>query len=78
LALAAPENLRHENLDCACGGRRRVVAFVTNTAKAVEILEDLGLPSQPPSLARARGPPRQEELFERPAGELADPVYPDR
>ena len=27
---------------------------------------------------RARGPPRQEELFERPVGELAaDPVYPE-
>jgi hypothetical protein len=50
---------------------------VTDTAKAVEILDELSLPSQPPSLARARGPPRQEGLFDRPAAELADPVYPD-
>ncbi len=54
-----------------------MVAFVTDTAKAVEILEALGLPSQTPRLARARGPPRQEELFERPVGEFADAVYPD-
>lgn len=52
--------------DYACGGRRQVVAFVTDTAKAVEILDELRLPSQPPSLARARGPPRQEQLFDRP------------
>lgn len=62
--------------DCACGGRRQVVAFVTDTAKAVEILEELGLPVEAPKLTRARGPPRQEELFERPVGEFtADPVY---
>jgi hypothetical protein len=43
--------------DCACGGRRQVVAFVTDTAKALEILEELGLPAEAPKLARARGPP---------------------
>jgi hypothetical protein len=50
---------------------------VTDPAKAVEILDELGLPSQPPRLARARWPPRQEEVFDRPLGEFADPVYPD-
>ena len=50
---------------------------MSDTAKAVEILEELGLPSQPPRLARARGPPRQEELFERSVGQFTDPVYPD-
>jgi hypothetical protein len=63
--------------DCACGGRP-VVAFVTDPAKAVEILEELGLSSQPPRLARARGPQWQEELFDRPVGEFTDPVYPHR
>jgi hypothetical protein len=48
-----------------------VVAFVSDRAQAVEILEKLGLPTRAPTIARARGPPRQEELF------AADPIYPD-
>ena len=39
-----------------------MVAFVTDEAKAVEILEKLGLPTEPPRTARARAPPVQEEL----------------
>jgi hypothetical protein len=67
-----------EIFNCAYGGRRRVVAIVSERAKVVEILKALGLPAEAPKLARARGPPRQEELFEQPSGELtADPVYPD-
>ncbi len=63
---------------CDCGGRRRVVAYVTDRAQAVEILEKLGLPTQAPTIARARGPPRQEELFDRPSGDFAaDPIHPD-
>ncbi len=55
-----------------------MVAFVSDRAQAVEILEKLGLPTQAPTIARARGPPRQEELFDRPSGDFAaDPTYPD-
>jgi len=66
-----------ELFDCACGGRRRVVAFVSDPEKAVEVLGKLGLPTEPPRLERARAPPVQEELFP-PAPEIfADPIYPD-
>ncbi len=65
-----------EIFNCDCGGRRRVVATVSDRARAVEILEKLGLPTQTPTIARARGPPRQEELFDRPSGDFAaDPIY---
>jgi hypothetical protein len=55
-----------------------VVAFVTDRAKVVEVLERLGLPTEPPRTARARAPPVQEKLFE-PASALfaADPIHPD-
>jgi hypothetical protein len=67
-----------EILECPCGGRRTVVAFITNRAKAVDILGALGLNTEPPKLARARAPPAQEELmFDRaPAAFAADPIYP--
>ncbi len=35
-----------EIFNCDCGGRRRVVAFVSDRAQAVEILEKLGLPTK--------------------------------
>jgi hypothetical protein len=35
-----------EIFQCDCGGRRRVVAFVSDRAQAVEILEKLGLPTR--------------------------------
>jgi hypothetical protein len=43
-------------LACPCGGRRRVVADVTERDAVVAILEHLGLPSCPPPIARARSP----------------------
>jgi hypothetical protein len=46
-----------EILRCPCGGRRRVTALVSDGAKAVEILEELGVELVEPQLARARGPP---------------------
>ncbi|MFN0061620.1 MAG: hypothetical protein ACKVPX_03780 [Myxococcaceae bacterium] len=49
-------------LQCTrCGQRRRVLAHVTGkSAKA--ILGHLGLPSRPPTLAPARGPPEPSWL----------------
>jgi hypothetical protein len=49
---------------CPCGGKRRVLALVTQPTTAQEILFNLGLgspPAQPP-LARARPPPPQLPL----------------
>ncbi|OJH36262.1 ATP-dependent helicase HrpA [Cystobacter ferrugineus] len=42
-----------------CGGRRKVLAYVTTPAGVRSILEHLGLPTQAPKRAPARGPPQQ-------------------
>jgi len=41
----------------ACGGRRRILAAITQAAVIRGILESLGLPAEPPVVAPARGPP---------------------
>jgi hypothetical protein len=46
-------------LACPCGGRRRVVADITEREVVVAILDQLGLPSCPPPIARARSPGRE-------------------
>jgi hypothetical protein len=43
-------------LACRCGGRLRVIALITEPAVARAILDSVGLPSQPPPVARARSP----------------------
>lgn len=44
-----------------CGGRRRILAAITEGRVVRAILEALGLPTEPPTVHPARGPP--EELF---------------
>ena len=39
-----------------CGGRLRFIAVITETDTAKRILDSMGLPSEPPPVARARGP----------------------
>jgi hypothetical protein len=43
-------------LRCDCGGRRRVIADITDERVAVAILRHLGLPTEAPPIARARDP----------------------
>lgn len=43
-------------LACRCGGRLRVIAVITEPAVTRAILDSVGLLSQPPPVARARGP----------------------
>jgi hypothetical protein len=45
-------------LACPCGGRRRVLCFITDTDVAREILTALGLPADIPIFASARAPPQ--------------------
>jgi hypothetical protein len=45
---------REDVLLCPCGGRRVVLAFVTEKKIVKEILEHLGLPSTGPPVAPAR------------------------
>ena len=41
-----------------CGGQVRILAFLTHPDITTPILEHLGLPTQPPSIASARDPPQ--------------------
>jgi hypothetical protein len=43
-------------LTCPCGRRRRVVADITERDVIVKILQHVGLPTEPPPIARARSP----------------------
>ena len=45
-----------------CGGRRKVLTFLTDPDVVHKILRHLGLPTQPPAIAAARPPP--EPAFE--------------
>ncbi len=46
-----------------CGGRRRVLTFLTDPPVLRAILEHLGLPADPPTVAPARPPPEPELPF---------------
>jgi hypothetical protein len=43
-----------------CGGRRKLIAFLTDGLVVRKILAHLGLPTEPPALAPARAPPEPE------------------
>jgi hypothetical protein len=51
-------------LACRCGGRLRVIALITEPAVAMAILDSVGLPSQPPPVARARSPDDHDSAAE--------------
>jgi len=53
--------LKEEVLLCArCGGRRRVVVWLTHSPAVRQVLEHLGLPADTPPLAPARGSPQPD------------------
>jgi len=43
-------------LACPCGGRRYILADITEPEVVLAILQHLGLPTEPPPVARARSP----------------------
>ncbi|WP_437518087.1 hypothetical protein [Sorangium sp. So ce1099] len=47
---------REDVLVCPCGGRRRLVADISEREVIVAILEHLGFPSEAPAIVRARSP----------------------
>lgn len=51
-------------LVCPCGGRRRIVSDVQESRAVVAILTHLGLPAEPPPIARARDPTETTFGFE--------------
>ena len=46
----------YDVLACPCGGARTILADVRDPDLVRHILHDLGLPADPPHVARARGP----------------------
>ena len=40
-----------------CGGHMRIIAFITHGADSRQILDHIGVDSQPPHISPARGPP---------------------
>ena len=40
-----------------CGGQRRIIAFITHSADIRHTLDHIGVESEPPHIAPARGPP---------------------
>ncbi len=54
-------------LQCACGGRRTVVAFVADANLTRSLLTSLGLPAEPATFAPARAPPQAELAWHDPA-----------
>ena len=44
-----------------CGGQMRIIAFITHSAEIRQILDHIGVQSEPPNIAPARGPPMWED-----------------
>jgi hypothetical protein len=53
---------REDLLVCSCGGRRVVIAFITEKKAVTEILEHLGLPTTGPPIAAARSDTPDQDL----------------
>jgi hypothetical protein len=51
-------------LQCPCGARRAIIAFINDPNVVHAILECLGLPTTAPDVAPARPPPQAEFVFE--------------
>jgi hypothetical protein len=63
-------------LECpACAGRLEVIALIAEAAVAKRILDHLGIASQAPPLARARGPDAEALGDPGPDYAAGDPVY---
>jgi hypothetical protein len=54
-------------LQCACGGRRTIVAFVADANLTRSLLTSLGLPAEPAMFAPARASPQAELAWYDPA-----------
>jgi hypothetical protein len=61
------EQTTDDVLQCACGGRRSVIAVVTDPSVARTLLVALDLPHERSAFAPARDPPQVELAWEDPA-----------
>jgi hypothetical protein len=44
-----------------CGGHMRIIVFITHSADIRQILDHIGVKSEPPKIYPARGPPLWED-----------------
>ena len=44
-----------------CGGQIRIIAFIMHSAEIRQLLDHIGVASEPPRISPARGPPRWED-----------------
>jgi hypothetical protein len=56
-----------------CGGQMRIIAFITYSADIRQILEHIGVETEPPRITPARGPPLWDECDAQ-AAEGVEPV----
>ena len=54
---ASEAGVSHRVLTCRCGGKRSLIAAITDQDVIVKILDHLGLPSEPPQVTPAGPPP---------------------
>jgi hypothetical protein len=40
-----------------CGGQMRIIAFITHSADIRQMLDHIGVPTEPPWISPPRGPP---------------------
>jgi hypothetical protein len=50
-----------------CGGQMRIIAFITHSADIQQILEHIGVETEPPRITPARGPPLRDDEGVQPA-----------
>jgi Putative transposase len=68
-----------------CGGQMRLIAFITHSVDIRQILDHIGVDSQPPHISPARGPPlwdecdaqRGDEMPSEPHWDMAAQPVPD-
>ena len=56
-----------------CGGQMHIIAFITHSADIRQILEHIGVETEPPHITPARGPPLWDECDEQ-AAEGVEPA----
>ena len=59
-----------------CGGTMRIIAFIDEPGAIKQILTHLGVPTTPPVVAPARGPPQWEKAVPGGTEPLAQPMPP--
>ena len=59
-----------------CAGQMRIIAFITQSADIRQILDHIGVESEPPKISPARGPPLWEDCCDAQVGEGTQ-VEPD-